>query len=94
MDTCTSGSNSTSVHSECQTHYEQCLGSFEVSPISTIDCVKDATTCFLDGTGSFVSKHSSHDHTDKNQKPATIALHKRPNAKKHAREWYVLPVFA
>ncbi|KAH0274145.1 hypothetical protein KCU91_g5473, partial [Aureobasidium melanogenum] len=52
MDTCTSGSNSTSVHSECLTHYEQCLGSYEVSPISTIDCVKDATTCFLDGNAS------------------------------------------
>ncbi|KAG9572617.1 hypothetical protein KCV01_g19009, partial [Aureobasidium melanogenum] len=52
MDTCTSGSNSTSVHSECLTHYNQCLGSYEVSPISTIDCVKDATTCFLDGNAS------------------------------------------
>lgn len=52
MDTCTSGSNSSAVHSECLTHYNQCLGSYEVSPTSTIDCVKDATTCFLDGNAS------------------------------------------
>ncbi|KAI5200102.1 hypothetical protein E4T39_05851 [Aureobasidium subglaciale] len=52
MDTCTSGGNSSSIHAACSTHYSQCLGSYEVSPDSTIDCVKDATTCFLTGDAS------------------------------------------
>jgi hypothetical protein len=52
MDTCTSGGNSTSIQTACSTHYSQCLGSYEVSPISTIDCVKDATACFLSGDAS------------------------------------------
>lgn len=51
MDTCTS-SGVDSVFGECQTHYNQCLGSYEVSPVSTINCVEDATTCFLYGDSS------------------------------------------
>ncbi|CAD0081786.1 unnamed protein product, partial [Aureobasidium vineae] len=52
MDTCTSGGNSSSIHAACSTHYQQCLGSYEVSPVSTIDCVKDATDCFIGGDSS------------------------------------------
>lgn len=39
QDTCLS-SNQTSVVAGCDEHYNQCLGSANVAPVSSIDCVK------------------------------------------------------
>ncbi|THX40697.1 hypothetical protein D6D10_03294 [Aureobasidium pullulans] len=51
QDTCLSG-NSSSVVEGCNTHYSQCLGSADVTPVSPVSCVEIATDCFLSGDAS------------------------------------------
>ncbi|THX86069.1 hypothetical protein D6D05_02617 [Aureobasidium pullulans] len=51
QDTCLSG-NSSSVVEGCNTHYSQCLGSADVTPVSPVSCVEIATNCFLSGDAS------------------------------------------
>ncbi|KAK6006990.1 hypothetical protein QM012_005998 [Aureobasidium pullulans] len=49
QDACLSG-NSSSVVAGCDAHYNQCLGSSRVTPVSPVSCVEIATQCFLEGT--------------------------------------------
>ncbi|CAC9895856.1 unnamed protein product [Aureobasidium pullulans] len=55
QDTCLSG-NSSSVVEGCNTHYSQCLGSADVTPVSPVSCVEIATDCFLSGDGKSKSR--------------------------------------
>ncbi|THY78069.1 hypothetical protein D6C86_02609 [Aureobasidium pullulans] len=54
QDTCLSG-NSSSVVEGCNTHYSQCLGSADVTPVSPVSCVEIATDCFLSGDDTCLS---------------------------------------
>ncbi|THZ19594.1 hypothetical protein D6C91_05063 [Aureobasidium pullulans] len=54
QDTCLSG-NSSSVVEGCNTHYSQCLGSADVTPVSPVSCVEIATNCFLSGDDTCLS---------------------------------------